>query len=72
MTKLKDQLPVEQMEMQVESVDELRAILAKEDNFKPFGELIAKFTNGEHDYEIYKWVFVSIQIETWVTRQTVG
>ncbi|GMS89068.1 hypothetical protein PENTCL1PPCAC_11243, partial [Pristionchus entomophagus] len=53
-TKLKDQLPEEQLDMQVESVDEMRAILAKEDTFKPYGELIAKFSNGGKDYEIYK------------------
>lgn len=54
MIKLKDQLPVEQMEMQVESLDEFRAVLAKEDNFKPYGELIAKFSSGGKDFQIYK------------------
>ncbi|GMR42009.1 hypothetical protein PMAYCL1PPCAC_12204, partial [Pristionchus mayeri] len=68
MVKLKNQLPVEQMEMQVESIDEFRAVLAKEDNFKPYGELIAKFSNGGKDYEIYKKDDSDPEFDRYLTR----
>ncbi|GMT18714.1 hypothetical protein PFISCL1PPCAC_10011, partial [Pristionchus fissidentatus] len=66
--KLKDQLPEEQMEMQVESEEEMRAILAKEDNFKPFGELMSKFSSGGKDFEIYRIEELNDEFSRYLTR----
>uniref|UniRef100_A0A0K0DF12 Histone acetyltransferase type B catalytic subunit n=1 Tax=Angiostrongylus cantonensis TaxID=6313 RepID=A0A0K0DF12_ANGCA len=44
MGKLKSQLPCDQMNMMVESREEFKILLLKQKKFKPFGELIIKFT----------------------------
>ncbi|ETN71163.1 hypothetical protein NECAME_00852 [Necator americanus] len=44
---LKDQLPSDQMSMMVDSKEQFQVLLAKQKNFKPYGELITKFSATE-------------------------
>ncbi|RCN47765.1 hypothetical protein ANCCAN_06102, partial [Ancylostoma caninum] len=52
--KLKNQLPSDQMNMMVDTKEQFQVLLAKQKNFKPFGELITKFTAKEKCFELYK------------------
>lgn len=51
---VRDQLPEDQMDIIVESKDVFQTILLKQKNFKPFGEMISKFTSRGKNFELYK------------------
>lgn len=60
MEKLRSQLPAD-ISCQVESVEEFRTILEKEDSFAPFGELIAKFSKGDNNFEVFRSLFTVLR-----------
>ena len=69
--KLKEQLPKEQMSMQYDDKEAFRCVslssgsfaienlprvaLMKQDAFKPYGELISKFTSAGRFFELYRF-----------------
>ncbi|KHJ80054.1 hypothetical protein OESDEN_20281 [Oesophagostomum dentatum] len=67
-TKLKDQLPSDQMNMMVETKEQFQVLLAKQKNFKPFGELIAKFTAKEKSFELFKITESSPEFDNYLAR----
>ncbi|EPB79583.1 hypothetical protein ANCCEY_01279 [Ancylostoma ceylanicum] len=66
--KLKDQLPSDQMNMMVDSKEQFQVLLAKQKNFKPFGELITKFTAKEKCFELYKITESSPDFDNFLAR----
>ncbi|KJH53111.1 DNA repair helicase [Dictyocaulus viviparus] len=52
--KLKDQLPLGQINMMVESKEQFQILLSKQSKFRPFGQLVTKFTTKEKSLEAYK------------------
>ncbi|KHJ86289.1 hypothetical protein OESDEN_13965 [Oesophagostomum dentatum] len=67
-TKLKDQLPSDQMNMMVETKEQFQVLLAKQKNFKPFGELITKFTAKEKSFELFKITESSPEFDNYLAR----
>ncbi|VDL77241.1 unnamed protein product [Nippostrongylus brasiliensis] len=68
MTKLKDQLPSDQMNMMVETKEQFHVLLSKQKNFKPFGTLISKITASERTYELYKVSEGSPEFDSFLAR----
>ncbi|KAE9420185.1 hypothetical protein Angca_005649 [Angiostrongylus cantonensis] len=68
MGKLKSQLPCDQMNMMVESREEFKILLLKQKKFKPFGELIIKFTKNDKCFELYKVSGCSTEFNAFLER----
>ncbi|VDN29959.1 unnamed protein product, partial [Cylicostephanus goldi] len=66
--KLREQLPSDQMNMMVDTKEHFQVILAKQKNFKPFGELITKFTAKEKSFELYKITESSPDFDNYLAR----
>ncbi|VDM59258.1 unnamed protein product, partial [Angiostrongylus costaricensis] len=68
MGKLKSQLPCDQMNMMVESREEFKILLLKQKKFKPFGELVIKFTKNDKCFELYKVSGCSTEFNAFLER----
>ncbi|KAK6739709.1 hypothetical protein RB195_008293 [Necator americanus] len=66
--KLKDQLPSDQMSMMVDSKEQFQVLLAKQKNFKPYGELITKFSARDKCFELYKITESSPEFDSFLAR----
>ncbi|CAJ0600256.1 unnamed protein product [Cylicocyclus nassatus] len=66
--KLREQLPSDQMNMMMDTKEQFQVMLAKQKNFKPFGELITKFTAKEKFFELYKITESSPDFDNYLAR----
>uniref|UniRef100_A0A1I7XTE6 Histone acetyltransferase type B catalytic subunit n=1 Tax=Heterorhabditis bacteriophora TaxID=37862 RepID=A0A1I7XTE6_HETBA len=66
--KLKDQLPMDQMGTMVDSKEAFEFHLTKQSNFKPFGDLIAKFNSGDKTFELFKIAESSPEFDKYLAR----